>query len=48
MDYPFMKDDYNFVWDRDTCHIIIFFLVLKKKFDRGITAWWMRTELFCS
>lgn len=48
MDYPFMIDDYNFVRDRDTCHIIIFFLVLKKKFDRGITAWWMRTELFCS
>lgn len=47
MDYPFMIDDYNFVRDRDTCHIIIFFLVLKKKFDRGITAWWMRTEIFC-
>lgn len=37
MDYPFMIDDYNFVRDHDTCHII-FFLVLKKKFDRGITA----------
>lgn len=38
MDYPFMIDDYNFVRDHDTCHIIFFCLVFKKKFDRGITA----------
>lgn len=31
MDYPFMIDDYNFVRDRDTCHIILFFLGLKEK-----------------
>lgn len=33
MDYLFMIDDYNFVWDCDICYIILFFLVLKKKFD---------------
>lgn len=31
MDYPFMIDDYNFVRDRDTCHIILFFFGLKEK-----------------
>lgn len=31
MDYPFMIDDYNFVRDRDTCHIIFFFFGLKEK-----------------
>lgn len=30
MDYPFMIDDYNFVRDRDTCHIILFFFGLKE------------------
>lgn len=25
MDYLFMIDDYNFVWDYDICYIIFFF-----------------------
>lgn len=31
MDYLFMIDDYNFVWDCDICYIIFFFFGFKEK-----------------
>lgn len=31
MDYLFMIDDYNFVWDYDICYIIFIFFGFKEK-----------------